>query len=63
MGDALVRSACISHGCDICVYGHTHKDVYKEEDGIIILNPGSSRSYGTYALIDTQTRNIMIKEF
>ena len=28
-------------GCDIVVYGHTHVPVIAEENGILILNPGS----------------------
>jgi len=63
MGESLVKGACRDFGCEICVYRHTHKEVYKEEDGIIILNPGSSRYSGTYALIDTKTKEITINEF
>ena len=62
MGESVVKSACKDFGCDICVYGHTHKEKLTEEDGIIILNPGSSRSYGTYALIDTKTKEVTIHD-
>lgn len=45
-------------GCDIVIYGHTHVPVAEEEDGILILNPGSvyrSRDgKGTsYMILDT----------
>ena len=63
MGETIVKSACRDFGCDICVYGHTHQPVHKTEDGITILNPGSSKGSGTYALIDTETRTITINEF
>lgn len=63
MGEAIIKSACRDFGCDICVYGHTHKECCHEEDGMIILNPGSLRSCGTYALIDTDTRQVTIHKF
>ncbi|WP_286637871.1 metallophosphoesterase family protein [Faecalibaculum rodentium] len=45
-------------GCDIAVYGHSHVPVIDEEDGVLILNPGSvyrSRDgKGTsYTILDT----------
>lgn len=63
MGETLVKSACRDHGCDICVYGHTHKESLTKENGIIVLNPGSARGSGTYALIDTKTKEVTIQEF
>ena len=29
-------------GCQVVVSGHTHVKVLKEQDGIILLNPGST---------------------
>lgn len=29
------------NGCDILVYGHTHRPEITEQDGVLILNPGS----------------------
>lgn len=28
---------------DVCVFGHTHEPFCEEQDGILMLNPGSSR--------------------
>lgn len=63
MGQSVIKSACRDFGCDICVYGHTHKECFVEEDGLILLNPGSLRMRGTYALIDTDTKQVTIHEF
>lgn len=30
-------------GADICVFGHTHRSIIEERDGILFINPGSSR--------------------
>ncbi|MCT8136852.1 phosphodiesterase [Anaerobacillus sp. CMMVII] len=30
------------HGCQVVISGHTHVKVLKEQDGIIVLNPGST---------------------
>ena len=27
--------------CDVCLFGHTHEQFFKTEDGILLLNPGS----------------------
>ncbi|MBE7039854.1 MAG: metallophosphoesterase [Ruminococcaceae bacterium] len=62
MGETIIKSACRDFGCDICVYGHTHKSSFSEENGIFVLNPGSSKYSGTYALIDTETKKIIFKK-
>lgn len=47
---ALVKLAK-RNGCDIVVYGHTHKASVTQKDGIWIINPGSlSRSRDGYGL-------------
>lgn len=61
MGDRVVQFESRSHRCNVCVYGHTHRESLKtEDDGLIVLNPGSSRDGGTYALIDTETKQVTI---
>lgn len=62
MGRTLIKSACKDFGCDICVYGHTHIASLSEENGIIVLNPGSSKYSGSYALIDTETKKVWIEK-
>lgn len=38
---------------DICIFGHTHEPFCEEQDGILMLNPGSSRfSYMTLTIKD-----------
>ena len=37
---------------DIALFGHTHEKLLEKEDGIIILNPGSTRSYGIIEIND-----------
>lgn len=61
MGDTVVKSACRDFGCEICVYGHTHIASSYTEEGIIVLNPGSSRYSGSYALIDTETKEVTLQ--
>lgn len=38
--DELVRTAK-KNNCDIALYGHTHRKDFSEEDGVILINPGS----------------------
>lgn len=37
----LVREAR-ERGCDAVIFGHTHRSLISEEDGIILINPGTS---------------------
>lgn len=30
-----------ANGCDIALYGHTHRKDFSEEDGVLLINPGS----------------------
>ncbi len=47
-------------GCDAVFFGHTHQPVYLEEDGLVVLNPGSltypygfsSPSYGVVEITE-----------
>ena len=46
-------------GAKAALYGHTHiPDCHQEEDGLWVLNPGSSRG-GTAGLIDTNDGEIV----
>lgn len=45
-------------GCKAAIFGHTHKPVYEETNGIYLINPGSlsqprDGSDGSYAIIHT----------
>lgn len=41
IGEERLAKAARDRGADIVMYGHTHRPFYKEEDGLIMLNPGS----------------------
>lgn len=41
MGEDRIREEGKYRGADIVMYGHTHRPAYSEEDGVIVLNPGS----------------------
>ncbi|MDQ0256473.1 putative phosphoesterase [Evansella vedderi] len=52
-------------GADIVCFGHTHVPVAFEEQGIIIINPGSMRlprqvSVGTYVIVEENDGNIEV---
>lgn len=56
---ALIRDARLSK-CAAALYGHTHTpDCHREEDGLWVLNPGSSGyNGGTAALIEIHDKKI-----
>ncbi len=55
--DAAIADARAS-GVDILLFGHTHQAVCRQlEDGLWLLNPGSSRS--TYGVITIQERRVI----
>ena len=41
MGTEVLREEAIARGCDMAMFGHTHRPFYKKEGGVAILNPGS----------------------
>ncbi len=41
-------------GARVCVFGHTHKPLCHNLGDITLLNPGSSRYGGTYAVIEIE---------
>ena len=60
-----IRSEGISRGADVIIFGHTHKPVAKELDGVYLFNPGSlsyPRQEGrkpSYLLIDIDFNNMI----
>ena len=62
MGDGFVKSKSVSSGCDVCIYGHTHSKSLYKDGNLTVLNPGSLRYKGTYALINTETKEFTIIE-
>ncbi len=57
-------------GADIVLFGHSHKALIKEYDGLVIMNPGSinlpygraKRTFGIIEILKNNKRNISIKE-
>lgn len=50
-------------GCIAALFGHTHKPIYEELNGIYLINPGSlslpaDGKQGTYAIINTSVNGI-----
>lgn len=41
IGEERLAKAARDRNADIVMYGHTHRPFFKEEEGLIILNPGS----------------------
>lgn len=55
--DSIVNTA-MAAGADILLFGHTHRALEKEYEGLIIINPGASNSLGTYEIIDIENGKI-----
>lgn len=55
---------------DIVLFGHSHKALIKDYDGLVIMNPGSislpygraKRTFGIIEILKNNKRNISIKE-
>lgn len=52
--------------CDIFIFGHLHKKIYKKLDKKIIINPGSltkprDSNVGSYALLIIEKNNIKVE--
>ncbi len=41
-----------SKGCDIALYGHTHRAHLEIVDGVTVVNPGASMMLGQYAVCE-----------
>ena len=58
-GIVRLKEEALDRGVDIVMYGHTHRPMLVEEDGLIILNPGSLTyprqpdRKGTYMIMET----------
>jgi putative phosphoesterase len=47
-------AAAKENNCTVAVFGHTHIGLEREEDGIKILNPGSSKYGRCYGVIEIE---------
>ena len=53
----------LAEGCDLGVFGHTHREFSGESGGVALLNPGSIRygkTYGVIEIIDGFLRTAVI---
>ena len=48
--NSIINTAMTS-GSDIVLFGHTHRALNTEYEGLIIMNPGASGLTGTYGMI------------
>jgi len=48
--------------CDVLVFGHTHKPVSEQRDGVLVVNPGEAGGWlhgrSTAALLDPAARSV-----
>ena len=64
---ANLRETAAEYECDVAIYGHTHMPAMDEQNGILLLNPGSvakPRQAGldkTYAVIDINDKTGKMK--
>jgi len=50
-----------TNNCDICIFGHTHTQLYEIQDGFTILNPGSIGYFRQeYAVLDVNKDNVNV---
>lgn len=54
----LLRKEAVARGFDIAMFGHTHRPYYSEDEGVIVLNPGSL----SYPRQDGRKPSFMIME-
>lgn len=55
-----LSAAAREKNVQVCIFGHTHRAVCEEADGILYINPGSSVS--TYAVLDIADGKILTAE-
>jgi len=58
-GTERLYDAAVKQGCEAALFGHTHRAFLKKEDGMLILNPGSTsrprEGKASYAIIETDS--------
>ncbi len=57
-----LKNAARSNGCGVCIFGHTHKQFLEEQDGLVLLNPGSIGYFRQeYAVIDVGENKVNVE--
>lgn len=66
---SLLAAEAKRRGCRAALYGHTHRALVSEEDGILLINPGSLRfpagrggSYCYIVVSDGKIRPVLVGE-
>ena len=44
-GTQVLKARALAEKCRVAMYGHTHTPCLKEEDGVLILNPGAAMDH------------------
>lgn len=58
----LLRQKTVENGCDICIFGHTHRPFFEEQDGLTILNPGSIGYFRReYAIVEVTENAVKVQ--
>ena len=59
-----IKYHAIKSGCDICIFGHTHEQLFLQEESFTLLNPGSIGYFRTeYAVIDVTKDAVTAKTY
>ena len=59
METELIREEGIARNADIVMFGHTHRPYFEEQNGVVVLNPGSlsfprqEGRKGSYIILET----------
>lgn len=51
--------AARERGADVVLFGHTHQPLDCYDDGLTLVNPGSVRENGAYALMDLGSHGVL----
>lgn len=58
-GTQKLKEYAVNNGINVVLFGHTHKQYYRVEDGITLINVGSlktEKSYGILNITDSHTK-------
>lgn len=64
LGLSRLKAYAKGIGAKVVLFGHTHKAVVVEEDGLLMINPGTLSNYGdreTFAFISVENAKITSK--
>lgn len=64
MGTALLFREGLSAGADVICFGHTHRAVCKQQNGVWLVNPGTAGGVGaaaTYAVAEVEDGEVSVE--